>query len=83
MFYSQVLEICRVDNKCAKCERAFVKWSDYHTHVTTVSCIKPVPMFCSGKRNITGVKQPLTDERKTQVVAMWESNEKDIRFNVR
>lgn len=75
--YSQMLEVCRIDNTCVKCERTFEKWSDYHTHVTTVNClVAKQPQPVSAKRNLLGVKQPLSDERKAEVVAKWEAKQK-------
>lgn len=77
MRYSQLLDVCHIDNTCAKCERTFEKWSDYHVHVTTISCAVPKqPAAVSGKRNLIGVRQPLADERKAEVVAKWEARQK-------
>jgi hypothetical protein len=74
MFYSQILQICHIDNTCVKCKRTFIKWSDYHTHVMTIDCLPPKePMPVSSKRNLIGVKQPLSNERKEEVIKRWET----------
>jgi hypothetical protein len=78
MNYSQLLQVCHIDNTCAKCERTFAKWSEYHNHVTTVNCATPKQLpLVSSKRNTMGVKQPLSDARKAEVIAAWEALQKE------
>lgn len=76
-FYSQALNVPRKDNTCAKCEKTFEKWSDYHKHVTTVNCTmtRQLPPV-SSKRNLAGVKNPLSDARRVEVIAQWEAKQK-------
>lgn len=45
MFYSQRLNQKNTDNVCARCEKKFQAWVDYHQHVVNGRCgkiIKPV-----------------------------------------
>jgi len=77
MSYSQMLNVARIDNRCAKCERVFAKWSEYHTHVVTIGCIGiQYTMPGITKRNLLGVKEPLSEARKSEVIAKWEARQK-------
>lgn len=77
MFYSQTIDKPQRDNTCAKCEKTFQKWSDYHTHVTTVKCMTPrQSQPVSSRRNLNGVKEPLSDERRNEIVQRWEAKQK-------
>lgn len=77
MFYSEMLTLNRIDNTCAKCEKTFGRWSDYHMHVMTVECLPQRQMvLVYSKRNLLGVKQPLSDEHKAAIVERWESKQK-------
>lgn len=75
--YSRLLTTCHIDNTCVKCERTFLKWSEYHEHVMTIDCLnKPQLPPVSAKRNLVGVKNPLTDEKKSAVINAWELKHK-------
>lgn len=77
MFYSQMLNVPRKENTCAKCEKTFSKWSQYHEHVTTVNCSVPRELPpVSSRRNLVGVKSPLSDEQRAEVIKRWESKQK-------
>ena len=77
MFYSEFLNVCQIDNTCAKCKKTFAKWSLYYTHITTVTCVSThQPSVVSSKRNLIGVKQPLSDVVKMAVVKSWEEAHK-------
>lgn len=77
MAYSDSYFKPHIDNTCAKCHKTFDKWSQYYDHVTLFDCAKPRQMApVSNKRNLIGVKEPLTDERKREVVEAWEMRQK-------
>lgn len=79
MRYSQILEVTHIDNTCAKCEKTFDKWSDYYTHVSSSNCVEPRQLPpVSSKRNLVGVKNPLTDEKKSAIIATWELKHKGV-----
>lgn len=55
-------------NVCARCEARFAKWSDYHSHVTTVKCVKVFrPINLSGRT-------------REQIVRDWEAKQKQGVF---
>jgi uncharacterized C2H2 Zn-finger protein len=64
-FYSQTLGTAQTLNFCARCERRFERWDEYHRHVTIVTCalkIKPIRT---------------TSRSKTEIVADWEARQKE------
>lgn len=73
MFYSQEIDRKQtVDNVCARCEVRFHKWTDYHTHVTTVKCAKKFkPVNLSGRPS--GVHRTgLEFAKEGTIVGDWE-----------
>ncbi len=65
MFYSQTLEKIKVENVCARCEKHFPTWGQYHAHAVAQLCARKLtPINLSGRS-------------KAQIVANWELTHKE------
>ncbi len=63
--YSIELMKQRKENVCARCEKHFPQWSEYHKHAMTVKCIKIIrPINTSGRTKI-------------QIISGWEAQQKE------
>ncbi len=65
-FYSQKVVTRCADNFCARCERKFQRWDEYHAHVTDARCalrIRPIRT---------------TNRTKMQIVLDWEVKNKGV-----
>ncbi len=58
--YSQQVAKSHLENFCARCEKRFDSWVEYHAHVTVIRCAKKiVPLNTSGRT-------------KMEIVRAWE-----------
>jgi hypothetical protein len=62
MFYSREIAKRHLDNFCARCEKKFDEWSNYHAHITANTCYKKIlPVRTSNRTKV----QIVSDIEKT------------------